>query len=133
MLISHIKCVVVITFASDGSGDVVKVVLLSGSIVWSLDHMSVGDKIHVSSTLHLSLDMEWSVDVHSPNFAESRFLNGSIWSIKIENIPLLVEFIVSVLPYNLSTLVIKFALNAKNLFFLILNDTIIIFEKLVPS
>jgi hypothetical protein len=41
MGVSNINCVVIITFASDSSSDVVKVEVLGSSVVWSLDHKSV--------------------------------------------------------------------------------------------
>jgi len=76
--------------------------------------------------------MERSVDVHTPDSAVSRswFRCGRI---KIQNIPLLVELIVSIFLHNLSVLVIKFALNTKNLLLFIDNDTVVVAEELIPS
>jgi hypothetical protein len=76
--------------------------------------------------------MERSVDVHTPDSAVSRtwFRSGSI---SVQDIPLLVDLIISVFLDDLSVLVIKFALNTKYLLLFINNDTVVILEELVPS
>jgi hypothetical protein len=76
--------------------------------------------------------MERSVDVHTPDSAVSRtwFRSGSI---SVQDIPLLVDLIISVFLDDLSVLVIKFALNTKYLLLFINNDTVVILEELVPK
>lgn len=64
--VSDIKRVAVVTLTSDGSGSIVEVEVLCWSSISGLDHKSVGDMIQESSTRQSSLDMEWSVNVHSP-------------------------------------------------------------------
>jgi len=88
MLVSYIKCVVVITFASDGSGHVVEVELLGGSVIWSLDNKSVREMVNEPSTAHLSLNMEWSIDPHSPDLTVSCSWDW-LSIIDVKNIPLL--------------------------------------------
>jgi hypothetical protein len=88
--------------------------------------------VNEPSTVHLCLDVEWSVNVHTPNFAVSRSWNW-LGGINVENIPLLMDFSVSVFSYALSILIIKFALNSKNLTLFIDNPAIIILEELIPS
>jgi len=132
MGVSDINSIVVITLASDGSCDVIEVEGLSWSFIWSLDNKSVGDVIDVSSTGHLSDNVEWSVDVHTPDFAHAFSWNW-LGSVKIENIPLLMNLGVSILSHTLSVLVVELALNCKNLSFLVHDPTVVILEELIPS
>jgi len=69
---------------------------LSVSSVWCLDNkVSVVDKIKVSVGWELRDNVEWSFNVKTKLFVEFSFHWISLPFIKIDDIPLLVESIVS--------------------------------------
>jgi hypothetical protein len=97
MTVSNINGIVVIALASNCSRLVVEVELLGSSSIVGLDNKSVCNVVNESVLTHLRNNMERSVDVHTPESAVSRswFRAGSI---KVQDIPLLVDFISSAFP-----------------------------------
>jgi hypothetical protein len=130
--VSDINGIVAVAFASDSSGSVVEVEGLSWSSVSGLNDESVRDMIKESSTGHCCLDVEWSVDVHTPDLAVTRSWEFAC-SVDVKDCPFLVILVVLVLSYYLSVLMIKFALNCKNLSLLVDEVFALILPKLVPS
>jgi len=114
---SHIKrCIG--SFVFDGSGLVVENKHLSLLSVLSLNDRSVTNQVHVSSTVHCGENVEWSVDIHTPEFGETFSWFWFSFS-DIKNGPLLVLLVISVLSDDLSVLMVESTLNRKYLSFLI--------------
>lgn len=76
--------------------------------------------------------MEWSVDIHTPDLAVSRSWEFAC-NINVKDGPFLVVLIVFVFSYYLSVLMIKFALNCKDLSLLVHEVFINIGPELIPS
>lgn len=104
------------------------------STIWSFDdHVSVVNQIKVSVFFHLGNNVEVFFNNKSELFIELSLFGFSFPFINIDDIPLLVKSIVSVINTNLSTLLIDIADNFHNLSSLIDDVVVLESEHLVPS
>jgi hypothetical protein len=75
------------------------------------DHVSVVDKIKVSSWWQLGDDVEWSFDIEAEFFIEFSFSWFSLPFIGIDDIPLLVDSTMLVSCFNISIFSINISLD----------------------
>jgi hypothetical protein len=79
---------------------------LSPSSIWCLnDHVSVVDKVKISSTWQCRDDIEISFDVETELFIQLSLLWLRVL-VNIDNLPLLSEILVSVVYHHISLLLI---------------------------
>jgi hypothetical protein len=102
--------------------------------IWSLDDSIVIQDLEVSIRLHLGYNVEWSFNNEAPFRTHLTLLWFWFGFININNIPLLVESVVSVPSNDSPILCIKSTLDIKDLSFGIDDVTIfIVLEQLPPS
>jgi hypothetical protein len=124
----------VVKLGSDGQRLLVEVPDLGVSTIWSLDdHVSVVDEIKVSVGCHLGNNMERSFNVETEVWVEFSLL-WILWVfISIDEIPLLVETVLSLFHSEELALVVLVVLDCDDQASLIDDVMALVSEQLPPS
>jgi hypothetical protein len=124
----------VIVSGSDGQGLLMEVPDLGSSTVWNLnDHVSIVNEIEISVVWHFRNNVEVSLNIESESLIELSFLWFTFPFINIDNVPLLVNFIVRTIDCNVSVFSINSSLDFQCLSFLVHDLGSFISEHLPPS
>ena len=107
---------------------------LSSSSIWSLDsEVSIIWNVKVSIGWELRYYVEVSLNIKSESLVELSFCWFSLPFISIDNIPLLMDFVLQSVYTNVSVLGINTSLDFQNLSFLVCDVSSLQSEHLPPS
>jgi len=124
----------VVVSCSDGQGLLMEVPDLSPSSIWSLDsEVSIIWNVKVSVGWELRYYVEVSLNIKSESLVELSFCWFSLPFISIDDIPLLMDFVLQSVNTNVSVLGINTSLDFQNLSFLVCDVSSLQSEHLPPS
>jgi len=124
----------VVQLGSNGQGLLVEPPFLSVSAILGLDdHVSVVDKIKISTVWKLRDDEEWSFDIETEFFIQFSLSWLTFPFVNVDNVPLLMDSSVLEVDHDVSAFSINISLNFNNLSFFVGNELTIISEELPPS